>query len=54
MGAQSNQGSTKVATSDYGTFTPGDVRRIKQKNYGKWYLLPKQFNKKLAPLANKN
>lgn len=44
--------NASTGPSDYGQITPSDVRTIKQKNYGKWYLKPKQFNQKLAPIAN--
>lgn len=42
---------TSTVASDYGGMTSSDVRTIKQKNYGKWYLKPKHFNKKLAPIT---
>ena len=41
-----------TVASDYGGMTSSDVRTIKQKNYGKWYLKPKHFNKKLAPITD--
>ena len=33
-------------------YTPNDFNRIKRANYGKWYVKPNEFNKKLQPLTN--
>ena len=29
-----------------------DILRMKKANYGKWYISPNSFNKKLAPIKD--
>ena len=29
-----------------------DMRRLKARNYGKWYVKPKDFNNKLSPIKD--